>query len=248
MDVETISRMILDASFHPPDDNLDRIIEQDGFITDPDVIQHYGILGMRWGIRRTPEQLGHTIEKRPKGHRQGETRQEYAERMRREERERQAKRAEKSEKRQIKAQAKEQQRELRSREKREARVLKSQEKENQRKIEEARRQAEKESKKTKAAHSGKQAKVDVRGLSDEELAAAIRRLQMEKQYKDLARKPDSPAVKMAKNIATSAATQVASKYVAAYATKGIETLIKKAGGKSPITNNQKEDEKKKDKS
>lgn len=69
---------------------------------------------------------------------------------------------------------------------------------------------------------------------------------MEKQYKDLAREPDSPAIKMAKNIATSAATQVASKYVAAYATKGIEALIKKAGGTSPIDKSKKDDDKKKD--
>lgn len=24
---------------------------------------HYGVLGMKWGVRRTPEQLGHKIEK-----------------------------------------------------------------------------------------------------------------------------------------------------------------------------------------
>lgn len=27
-------------------------------------LKHYGILGMRWGVRRTPEQLGHKREKK----------------------------------------------------------------------------------------------------------------------------------------------------------------------------------------
>lgn len=27
------------------------------------ILEHYGIKGMKWGIRRTPEQLGHKTEK-----------------------------------------------------------------------------------------------------------------------------------------------------------------------------------------
>lgn len=34
-----------------------------------DVLEHYGIKGMKWGIRRTPEQLGHKTEKLKKKNR-----------------------------------------------------------------------------------------------------------------------------------------------------------------------------------
>lgn len=33
-------------------------------IKDDDYIEHHGILGMHWGIRRTPEQLGHRVSKK----------------------------------------------------------------------------------------------------------------------------------------------------------------------------------------
>ena len=37
-------------------DDVDEMYEED-------FIEHYGILGMHWGIRRTPEQLGHKVSK-----------------------------------------------------------------------------------------------------------------------------------------------------------------------------------------
>lgn len=41
------------------------LIDHDAFYDD-DYLEHHGIKGMRWGIRRTPEQLGHYIEKQRK--------------------------------------------------------------------------------------------------------------------------------------------------------------------------------------
>lgn len=260
MDKETITRRILDTSdfIDKPEDEETADLEHsdnnsEEIIDTPDTTDnsfaHYGILGMKWGVRRTPAQLGHkTKEVRPKGYRRGETSKEYAERMRREERERDAKRATASEKRQIKAQAKEQERELRSREKREARVLRSQEKARRLEFGLQKQKQAKENVKSNAAKSPTRAKIDTKLMTDEQLQAAIRRLQMERQYKELARKPDSPVIKLGKSIASSAATQVASKYVAAYATKGIEELIKKTGKESPLKYMENEKKKDKDKS
>lgn len=38
----------------------------DDFYAEQEYLEHYGIKGMRWGIRRTPEQLGHYIERTKK--------------------------------------------------------------------------------------------------------------------------------------------------------------------------------------
>lgn len=38
----------------------------DDFYAEQDYLEHYGIKGMKWGVRRTPEQLGHYIEKQRK--------------------------------------------------------------------------------------------------------------------------------------------------------------------------------------
>ena len=39
------------------------MIDSLDILLNEDYIEHYGILGMKWGIRRTPEQLGHRVSK-----------------------------------------------------------------------------------------------------------------------------------------------------------------------------------------
>lgn len=39
------------------------------YVVPYDELYHYGVKGQRWGIRRTPEQLGHKIKKLEKKNR-----------------------------------------------------------------------------------------------------------------------------------------------------------------------------------
>lgn len=36
-----------------------RWVLEHGYYNNSDELMHYGVKGMKWGVRRTPEQLGH---------------------------------------------------------------------------------------------------------------------------------------------------------------------------------------------
>lgn len=98
-----------------------------------DDLTHWGIKGMKWGVRRTPEQLGHkkTRTRRFRDRQyEDETPQQHAARLQRESNERvaktQAKEHAASEKRQLKADADKQKRQLKSLEKQQKMQIKAQ--------------------------------------------------------------------------------------------------------------------------
>lgn len=75
--------------------------------------------------------------------------------------------------------------------------------------------------------SEKNSSNSAKGMSDSELRQKINRLQMEKQYSKLTRKERSAGAKFVKDVFTNAAQQTASKYVSQYMSKGVDALIDK---------------------
>lgn len=74
---------------------------------------------------------------------------------------------------------------------------------------------------------------DISKLSDKELKQRINRLQMEKQYTQLAAQPQTfSGKKMAKDILVNAAKQTLTQYTAKYMAKGIDKGIEKALARS----------------
>lgn len=69
---------------------------------------------------------------------------------------------------------------------------------------------------------------DISKLSDKELRARINRLQMEKQYAQLTAKETSGGKKFVKNVLTNAAKQTATQYAARYMAKGVDKAIERA--------------------
>lgn len=165
---------------------------------ESDSLTHYGIPGMKWGVRKDREYKPKKKDRRY----DGESDQDYQNRMAREERERSSKQSErskvKSEKRAAKERAQTQKRMLKSQERLRQMEIKAQQKAKETEIAERKRQearSDKLAKEAKAKRRKEERKaerektkskpVNTRTLSDRELSDAIQRLRNEQQYKQL---------------------------------------------------------------
>ena len=171
--VDALSERIVDETFLHSD-----------LPDDEDAIAHYGVLGMKWGVRKDRK-------------REDETDQQYKDRMDRESRERTAKADRK-------ARAKEQKRALKSQERIEKTRSKTQLKQTQKQIDaqaKQRKDQQKQQEKQQARQDKERRKNETKNsvlkkhqpeptMSDKDLSDAINRLRNEKAFKELKKKPD----------------------------------------------------------
>lgn len=164
-------------------------------------LSHYGILGMKWGVRRSPEELGYKRKKKDRRY-EDETDQEYQNRMQRESQERiaktQAKERLQTQKRALKSQEKIQRMQIKAQKEQRQLDAKNQQKQKKLDQEERKRQAElaaKEAKQRRKEQKAEERKAkrektdskptNARNLTDRELNDAIQRLRNEQTYKQL---------------------------------------------------------------
>ncbi len=225
MDLETLSERILETNFgsdvvHSDQDPFPYIFDNE--------LYHHGIKGMKWGVRRTPEQLGHKKIRFRDRRRRNESDEEYKKRLAQREQERKAKVDSKTRIKQRKLEIKEQ-------EETQKYLLRSQERIRKAEARSRKRLKKFSDKKTESNLEKDEKAKPTRSLTDDELRAAIQRMQLEKQYKELTKTPDSPLVKSTKKIIGGAAEQIARAYITKYAMKGIDYLIQKKTGKKDPT-------------
>lgn len=183
IDVETLSNRILD-------DDFEQELVYSEFIDEDDSLTHYGVKGMKWGVRK--DRTSVFTKKRDRRY-ADETDKEYQARMNREFQERTAKarakeqaaaekRASKErlqlQKMLLKSQERQQKMQIKSKEKDRAEQVKKQEAEAKRKAEELKKAA-KEAAKKSSRHEIR----NVRNLSDMEINEAIARFKLEQEYK-----------------------------------------------------------------
>lgn len=205
---EELSNRILDEGFgldivhsneDPPIEENEFHDNSEQFVdNDSNDLEHYGVLGMKWGVRKEKK-----YEPKKKDRRyDGESDVDYQNRMNREERERSSKQSErskmKSEKRAAKERAQTQKRMLKSQERIRQMEIKAQQKAKETEIAERKRQEARSDKLAKEADAKRRKEerkvekektkskpVNARTLSDRELNDAIQRLRNEQQYNQL---------------------------------------------------------------
>lgn len=189
-----------------------------------DSFAHYGVLGMKWGVRKDRR-------------RKGETDADYKERMNRNERLAKQrlgiKSREKMQRQETSRQIKVIREEGKAQREREKQLLSSQERQ-----EETRAKVEKKKSKVRGT---------VRTMTDQELSDAIIRLQKEKQYKDLKGGAGAKIVKFGESIAGGVAKNIAVKYITDYSVYTINKKFPNASNWSQSNQNQQAQQQKKKK-
>lgn len=236
---EELSEMILDGSY-------DKLTHADSFVVSEDYIssdnnsddlEHYGIPGMKWGVRKERK-----VRRRDRRY-EGESDQEYQARMNRESAERRAKTEAKaraaSEKRQIREQEATQKRALKSQQKIASMQIKAQQRKEveQRKADKERSKQNSDNKKTKSNLEKDKKAQSLKSMTDQEVRDAIARMQLEKQYKELAKKKPGFLKSTSGQILTKVGTAIVTTQLTKLGNKMVENAVDAAKKKSKDKNN-----------